>query len=345
VAFTGRWPDAWRASWRLSVASRVLVELASWPASTAEQLAQGAQRLVEGEASWDGMSSTELFDPGRTFAVRSTSTRSQLRDTRWISLRTKDGLVDGQRRRYGRRASVSRRAPDLHLRLRLAHDRATLLVDLAGESLDHRGYREATGAAPVREQLAAACVLASGWDGSGPVVDPMCGSGTLLAEAGAYALGLAPGRRRAHWALEYLPSFDSAAWEAIRREPMPAPARSVRLYGVDRCRQQVAAASANLERAGLGEHASLEIGDAFRFAPPAGPGLLLVNPPYGERVTEAAQQWPRLGDLLKQRYTGWRAVVLAGDRDRGKHVGLRPKRRMPVRNGPLDARILVFDLY
>lgn len=345
VAFTGSWEDVWRTNWRLRTANRVLVELASWDAGGEDELERGARELVEGRHDWAGVRAEELFHPGRTFAVHATSSRSALTDRRWVALKVKDGLVDAQRERYGRRASVDRDEPDLQLRLRLHEDRATLLLDTSGDSLDHRGYRLDTAAAPVREQLAAACVLAAGWDGSGPVVDPMCGSATLLAEAGFWALGWAPGRLRPSWGFETLPGFDREAWERVRSEPIPAPNPEVSLLGVDRAREAIAAAKANLERAGLVEHASLWIGEASAFEPPEEPGLVIVNPPHGERLEEERELWPKLGDLLKQRYTGWRAVVLAGGETLGKHIGLKPERRIPVRNGPLDARILLFDLY
>lgn len=354
VSFTGGWREVYRANWRLRTANRVLVELGSWGGVTGESLAAGASELAASSRSWDGLSARELFAPGRTFAVRATSSRSRQKDRRWIALRVKDGLVDAQRARYGRRASVDRREPDLSFRVRLDRDRATFLLDTSGDSLDHRGYRlDRGGPAPLREHLAAACVLAAEWTGSGgevdPVVDPMCGSGTLLAEAAAWGRGLAPGRTREAWGFESLPGFDRALWRAVREEPIPAPAPAVRLFGVDRERPAVRAARANLERAGVARAATLVAGDAFAYEPPPGEGLLLVNPPYGERITvdggDAREPWRRLGDLLKQRYTGWRAVVIAGDEGKGKHIGLRPSKRLPVRNGPLDARILVFDLY
>jgi putative N6-adenine-specific DNA methylase len=197
----------------------------------------------------------------------------------------------------------------------------------------------------VRENLAAACILASGWNGQGPVVDPMCGSGTLLTEAAAVALDLAPGRLRTKWAFERLPGFDRAAWESLRRDGIRLPETGLRLFGVDQSQAAVEAASANLRKAGLAALSSLEVGDGYSFQPPTGPGLLVVNPAYGERLEENRDQWPRLGDLMKQRYAGWKAVVLAGGEGLGKHIGLRPKRRIPIRNGPLDARILPFDLY
>jgi putative N6-adenine-specific DNA methylase len=351
VAFLGSWADCWRANWRLRTANRVLVELGTWWGRDGGELAAGARALVAGrrqgkmEREVLGIDPAALLHPDRSFSIQATSTASAVRDTRWAALTVKDGIVDGQRDRWGRRASVERADPDLHLRLRLLRDEATLLLDTSGEPLDRRGYRAVTSTAPVREQLAAACVLASDWDGAGPVVDPMCGSGTLLVEAAWIALGLAPGHLRDEWAFERLPGFDSRAFDAIRQEALPAPGPEVRLWGNDRSAEALRAARANLERAGLLGRATLHRGDADGFSPPPGPGLVLVNPPYGERLGTETEGWRALGDLLKQRFKGWKAVVLAGGEDRGKHVGLRPRRRIPVMNGPLEARILLFDLF
>lgn len=346
VTFSGDWNDVLRTNWWLRTANRILVELAAWDGSSAEALERGAGRLVESSKEWEGLQAAELFDPVRSFAIRATTARSRLRDTRWVGLKTKDGIVDAQRRRFGRRASVDRQNPDLQLRVWLSRDRATLLLDTSGDPLDRRGYRVKTSEAPVRENLAAACILASGWNRRGPVVDPMCGSGTLLAEAAAIALELPPGRHRQRWAFERLPGFERADWQAVQRQGSRTPSvADLLLIGVDRSPAAIEAARANLGRAGLAEVSSLEVGDAYSFQPPAGPGLLAVNPAYGERLEENRDQWPRLGDLMKQQYKGWQAVVLAGGEGLGKHIGLRPKRRIPVRNGPLDARILLFDLY
>jgi putative N6-adenine-specific DNA methylase len=345
VTFQGRWRDAWQANWRLRTANRVLVELATWDAEDGEALARGAEALVASSRDWDGMRAVDLFHPQRTFSIRATSSRSRLHDNRWVGMKLKDGLVDAQRRRYRERASVDRKDPDLRFRVWLARDRATLLVDTSGESLDRRGYRVRTSEAPVREQLAATCILASGWDGVGSVVDPMCGSGTLLAEAASIALGRAPGFLRESWAFERLPGFNAKVWAAIRNEAIPAPGPEVRLYGVDHSPDAISAARANLEKADLQDHATIHRGDGFEFEPPPPPGLVVVNPPYGERLEDDEVDWRQLGDLFKKRYKGYQAVVLAGGESRGKQIGLKPKRRIPVRNGALEARILLFDLY
>jgi len=304
------------------------------------------------EIAATGLDLPALLHPDRSFAIQATATASRIRDARWAALSVKDGLVDGQRERWGRRADVDREAPELQLRLRLHDDLATLLLDSSGEPLDRRGYRAISTAAPVRETLAAACVLAAGWDGRGAVVDPMCGSATLLVEAGWVALGLPPGRLRpggAGWAFERLPGFDPAGFAAVRAEALAAPGPGVRLVGNDRSPEALRAARANLELAGLRARAQLIRGEAADCRPPAGrglsPGLVVVNPPYGERSAVAPGDWRSLGDLLKRHFRGWRAVVLAGGEGLGKHIGLRPRRRLPVKNGPLDARILVFDLF
>jgi len=373
VRFAGGWRECWRANWRLRTANRVLVELASWPAADGAALAAGARALVSDQASDRASDQASnqasgdtagpadlaaLLHPDRSFAIQATATASRIRDTRWAALSAKDGLVDGQRDRWGRRADVDRESPDLQLRLRLHHDWATLLLDTSGEPLDRRGYRVLSTTAPVREPLAAACILAAGWDGSGAVVDPMCGSGTLLVEAGWVALGIPPGRLRqarqpeaggTAWAFERLPGFDAAAFAAVRAEPLPAPGPGVRLVGNDRSAEALRAARANLERAGLQQRAQLTRGEAADFRPPAGrglsPGLVVINPPYGERAATDAGHWRELGSLLKHHFQGWRAAVLAGGEGLGKHIGLRPRRRLPVKNGPLDARILIFDLF
>ncbi|MCH9651537.1 MAG: hypothetical protein K0U98_25140 [Deltaproteobacteria bacterium] len=346
VEFRGLWPDVWRANWWLRTANRVLVRLATWNGHNAEALESGARNLVRRrQHQWAGIDSGKLFQPNLSFVLRATSSASDLTDTRWVALKVKDGLVDGQRNRFGRRSNIDRDNPDLPLRVWLHRNQATLLLDTSGDPLDRRGYRLRTVAAPVREQIAAAAILASKWDGRGPVVDPMCGSGTLLAEAAFIALGRAPGNQRAQWAFQRLPGFDPSAFATLRQEEHPAPGPDVKLYGIDRVPSAISAAEDNLDRAGLRDISQLQVGDGYQFSPPEQAGLLVVNPAYGERLSEADQQWKRLGDLMKQRYKGWRAVVLAGGESKGKSIGLKPTLRVPFRNGPLDARILIFDLY
>lgn len=350
VTFEGGWDAVQRANLWLRTANRVLIELGTFAGHDDVALHAGARNLVRRRAPRpDGLDLARLLSPSRSLVVDATSSASRITDTRWIALKTKDGIVDGQRDVHGERSTVDREDADLPLRLRLARDQATLYLDSSGEPLDRRGYRVQTVSAPVREQLAAAMVLASGWDGRGVVVDPMCGSGTLLIEAASWALGRSPQFLRKSFVFERWVGFDKALWERLRAEKPPAPggeeAADLRLYGVDRDPRALVSAGANLEKAELDENAYLKNRDAFEWEPPAGPGLVLVNPPYGERLSSDEDLWRRLGDLFKQRYKGYKAAVLAGGEDLGKSFGLKPRRRFPVKNGPLDAKILVFDLY
>jgi putative N6-adenine-specific DNA methylase len=346
VRFRGTWREIWRSNYWLRTANRVLIELTSCAARDGEALYRAARRLTT-EPMLAGLPTAELLSPHRSLAVFATSSRSQLRDTRWIALKVKDGLVDGQRAFAGRRSSVETKRPDLPFRVWLRDDRASLLLDSSREPLDRRGYRVRSGDAPVREQLAAACVMSSGWSGAGSIVDPMCGTGTLLIEAAWWALGRAPGALRRSWVFESWPGFAPGLFreERSRGPASRATADELRIYGADRSPEAVAASLRNLEAAGLASIADVRLGDAFELEPPDRPGLVAINPAYGERLEADTENWRLIGDLLKQRYAGWRAVVLAGGVSRGKHIGLRPSKRIPVRNGPLDARILVFDLY
>lgn len=342
VRFRGGIEDAVRACLRLRTANRVLLELARFPARDDAELYWGLFHAFQ-EAPKTALSLATLAHPQRTLAFRATSQRSQLRDTRWVCLRAKDALVDAQRQRFGKRSSVSEE-PDLPLRIRLLQDEATLLLDLVGESLDHRHYRLRGGIAPVRETLAAALVLAAEVSQPGVVVDPMCGSGTLLAEAAAFYLGLPPLRLRQRWKFEDWPGF-SEALSKVRSERLPAPAPETRFLGWDRSPLAIQAARTNLKAAGLDHQIELEVADAFKRSKPVDEGLLLLNPPFGDRFRIHDLFWQRLGDWLKNRWSGWRVGLLAGHPELVSSLGLRPSRRMAVFHGPLDARIVILDLF
>ncbi len=344
VRFEGTWRDCWRANRSLRTANRVLVEIGGFRVESDDELYDGARRLFDRDPELAGTGFSEIAHPKRSLSVRASSRASRVGDVRWIALKVKDALVDAQRDREGRRGDVARRGADVPLRVFLRRNHATVLLDTSGRPLDHRGYREETTVAPVREQLAAACVLAAGYEGPGPIYDPMCGSGTLLIEASWALEGAQPGRLRYKWVFERWPSFDRARYRELLDEDPPFEPK-IPLIGADSSADAVAAAQTNVRAAGVDRVASFEVADGLEGAPPAPEGLLLVNPAYGHRLESVPDFWPRLGDTLKQRYRGWRAVVLAGDEHRGKHIGLRAKRRLSVWNGSIQARILVFDLY
>lgn len=344
VSFVGTWHDCWRVNLHLRTANRVLVEVGTFRAETDEDLYPAAKALFDRDPLLGDVPFSEIAHPKRSLAITASSRASRIQDVRWLALKVKDALVDSQRDRFGRRGDVARRGADVPLRVFLRRNLATVLLDTSGRPLDHRGYRLESTTAPVREQLAAACFLAADYDGDGPIFDPMCGSGTLLIESSWALDGGVPGRLRRTWVFERWPSLVRAELKELM-EAAQAFAPTTPLIGADSDAEAVAAARVNLEAAGVADVARVRRGNALAEPPPADSGLLIVNPAYGKRLTSSPEFWPQLGDLLKQHYTGWRAVVLAGDDDQGKHIGLRARRRLKVWNGSIEARILVFDLF
>ena len=348
VLWQGPIEDAWRANLWLRTANRVLITLGTFPARNEEALARGVRQVLERNVPVGSVDLMTLLDPRQTLSVRATSRRSVLGDVRYLALKTKDCMVDAQRARYKSRSFVDRKEAGLPFRLMLDRDRATLSLDTSGAPLDRRGYRVESTKAPVREQLAAACVLAARSAGEpiGLAVDPMCGSGTFLAEAAWVAQGRAPGLLRKEWLFSKWPGFSRAAFDRMREEAAGS-GELPDLIGWDNDPLAIRAARTNLSVARV--DAELLCVDSYQhsgsFPSRAGQRLVLVNPSYGKRLQGEPEDWKRLGDLLKQRFKGFTAAVLAGDANRGKFIGLRPRRRIPVRHGPLDARILLFDLY
>jgi len=347
VRFTGEWEDCWRANWRLRTANRVLVELASWAAPDDDSLHRGIYNFLLGKKVRRGQQDIEdlagLFRPERTFSVQASCSASTVTDARWAALKIKDGICDAQRELFGERSAIDKDSPSLPLRLRLHRERATLLLDSSGTPLDQRGYRRVTGDAPARENLAAACVLAvDRWNGRGPIADPMCGTGTLLVEAAFISKGRAPAWLRKRWAFQAFPSFDPDSWRAIRREFPPSPDPDVQIFGNDIKPEAVRAANVNLEVAKLEEQAFLRRGPLREWQPPERRGLLLMNPPYGRRIEAEGRLWQDIGELLTGRCRGWPAVILGGPEGRWRSMRIEPYRVLPVRNGPLEAEIIVF---
>ena len=347
VRFTGSWEDCWRANWRLRSANRVLVELASWAAPSDEALHHGissfllGRKVRRGQIALEGLS--ELFNPQRSFAIQASCSASTVTDARWAALKIKDGICDAQREIYGERSGIDKESPSLPLRLRLHRERATLLLDSSGEALDRRGYRRVTGDAPARENLVAACILAvDRWRGQGPIADPMCGTGTFLVEAAFICKGRAPGWLRKKWAFQAFPSFDPDAWRAIRREFPPSPDPDVQIYGGDIKSEAVRAANVNLEAARLEDQSFIRRGPLREWQPPAPRGLLMMNPPYGRRIEGEARLWHDIGELLNGRCRRWPAVILGGPEGRWRSMRISPYRVYEVRNGPLEAEIVVF---
>ena len=338
VGFRGGQRALVRANLWLRAASRVLVTLAEGPAG-------GRQALYELAAAvaWE-----DLVAPGQTVVVDVAGRGAGFASAGFAALTVKDALVDRIRARRGNRPDVDRDDPDLRVNLHLAGERAQLALDASGEPLAHRGYRPRGGPAPLAESLAAGVLLLAGYDGSQPFVDPMCGTGTIAIEAALVATRRAPGlhRRFACERWRFLP----AALLREEREAARAQRRAARqpVVGSDHDPRAVDAARRNADAAGVADVVRVERRELAALEPP-GPGALIVaNPPYGVRLGDAdelPELYRAIGDALKTRGAGCTAWLLVGDPALAGRIGLRPQRRIVLFNGPIECRLLRFDLY
>ncbi len=355
VDFSGSLADAYRACLWSRVAGHVLLPLAEFAAPDPHALYAGVR-----EIDW-----SEHLGPEQTLAVQIDSARSQIAHSAFAAQRIKDAIVDQLRERYGARPNVSPLRPDVAIHGRLFRDRATLFIDLSGEALHRRGWRLQGGPAPLKETLAAALLLRAGWPelaaGGGALLDPMCGVGTLVIEGALIAADIAPGLRRDYWGFSGWRGHEADAWSRLladakerRAQGLHRLARSrTRLRGSDLDPAAIKAANANAAHAGLAGHVHFERGALEDCRPAEGisdalpiPGLLIANPPYGERLgaEDLAGLYQSLGALLRTHFDGWRAAVLTGNPELGKRMGLRARRFHTLYNGALECRLLHFEV-
>ena len=289
------------------------------------------------------------FKAERTLRVDIASTRSPLASLEFATLRVKDAVCDRFRDASGVRPSVDKRAPDVRVHVHLTDREATLYLDTSGEPLFKRGYRRDNEEAPLRENLAAGLLALAQWTPGRTLLDPMCGSGTIVAEAAQIAAQRAPGLART-FAFQKLAWYDGPTWQRIRQRAhdrvRPAP-RGVTIVASDIAAPAVARASSTLRAARVDAYVRVEQGDVLARAAPDASGLLLANPPYGVRLADArelAAFYPSLGDALKRRFSGWTAGLFTGDLRLAKLIGLKPDRRIPLWNGALECRLFLFRL-
>jgi putative N6-adenine-specific DNA methylase len=289
------------------------------------------------------------FDPKRTLRVDVAATRSPLPSLEFATLRTKDAVCDRMRERHGVRPSIDKRSADVRVNVHLTDREATVYLDTSGEPLFKRGYRRDTDEAPLRENLAAGLLALTRWTPAQALLDPMCGSGTIVTEAALIAAGRAPGLART-FAFQKLAWYDGPTWQRIRqaaRDRMRAAPAEPFITGSDVADGALAKTRSNLRTAQVDGFVRVEGADALTRSAPAAAGVLLANPPYGVRLaqaTELAAFYPRLGDALKRRFTGWTAWLFTGDLRLAKLIGLKPERRIPLWNGAIECRLFAFRL-
>jgi putative N6-adenine-specific DNA methylase len=289
------------------------------------------------------------FNAERTLRVDVAATRSPLASLEFATLKVKDAVCDRFRAVTGIRPSVDKQRPDARVHAFLGEREATLYLDTSGEALFKRGYRRDADVAPLRENLAAGLIALSGWTPDAPLLDPMCGSGTIAIEAALIAADRAPGLGRT-FGFQKLAWYDGPAWQRIRQRAhdrvRPAPATPA-IFASDVDPRVVELCRRNLAAAGVAGFVDVTTADVIARAAPASAGVLIANPPYGVRLESDAALtalYPQLGDALKQRFPGWTAYLLSGDTRLPKLIGLKPSRRTPLFNGAIECRLYRFEI-
>jgi len=338
VAFAGALELAYRANLESRLASRVLWRVGDGAYRDERDVYTLAYRL-----DWPSW-----FRADRTLRVDVAATRSPLKSLEFATLRIKDAVCDRYRAVAGKRPTVSKDHPDVRVHAYLTADHATFYLDTSGEPLFKRGYRRETTEAPLRENLAAGLLRLAGWQPGTPLLDPMCGSGTIAIEAALMALDIAPGLKRT-FGFQKLAWYDGPTWQRIkqaaqRRAKPPVP---IGIYASDDDASAIQRCAANLVTAGASGVVSVERVDALARAAPEPPGVIVTNPPYGVRQADSAALaafYPQLGDALKQRFAGWTAYLFSGDPRLPKLIGLKASRRTPLFNGALECRLYEYRL-
>jgi putative N6-adenine-specific DNA methylase len=361
VHFSATWPDVWRINLHSRLASRVLVRIVQGRYRDEADI----HRLAHAQ-DW-----MRWFDVGQTLRVDTTAgsgkNKSALKSLEFVTLRVKDGICDRFRDAVGERPSVDTRQPDVRVFAYLDANTCTLYLDTSGEPLFKRGWRSEAGDAPLRENLAAGILRLAGWKPGIALLDPMCGSGSFLVEAAQTALKIAPGASR-DFGFERLKNFDEAAWLKIKGDTSStlddeSLAAAALVHGSDVSGDAVVITRANLERAGIPADLAMTIApkqiDARQVRPHADTGLVIANPPYGERIAIRGERSDRgdqgnedeltlffgeFGNTLKQRFAGWTCHILTSDMNLQKKLRLLPDRRVVLFNGAIECRLYRFEL-
>ncbi|MBE0612437.1 MAG: class I SAM-dependent RNA methyltransferase [Burkholderiales bacterium] len=338
VAFDGDVRVIYRANLESRIATRVLWRLFTQPYRSEEDIYRAAY-----EVDWP-----QHFEVTRSIRVYLTAQRCPLKSLDFLTLRIKDAVCDRFRAAIGSRPDVNTRAPDVRIHAFLDATQFSLYLDTSGEPLFKRGNRAAQGEAPLKENLAAGILALTGWQPGTALLDPMCGGATILIEAAQIALEIAPGGTRG-FGFEKLKDYDAALWQALRAEAEARrkPVVPLPIYGGDLYGDTLKLAQANLSAAGLEAAVQLKQANVLEISAPAAAGVLVTNPPYGERMgeqQELAGFYPKFGDALKQKFAGWNCYILSADMNLPKLIKLQVSRRTPLFNGALECRLFEYKI-
>ena len=337
VSFSGDKEMMYRANFQLHTAIRILKPIRHFKAQSAEDVYEEIQKI-----DW-----SEYIEDGKTFSVDSVVYSEEFRNSRFVTYKVKDAIVDQFREKTGSRPNISVSNPDIRLNIHIAEDRATLSLDSSGESLHRRGYRQESVEAPLNEVLAAGMILMSGWKGDTDFIDPMCGSGTLLVEAALIARNISPGVFRKEFAFEKWNDFDKDLFDEIYNDDSQEREFEHHIYGYDIDMKAVNTARLNVRAAGLTKDITVEQADFKDFKKPENKSIIITNPPYGERIStpNLLGTYKMIGERLKHEFGGNDAWVLSYREECFESIGLKPSIKIPVYNGSLECEFRKYSMF
>lgn len=337
VSFTGDKEMMYRANFQLHTAIRILKPIKHFKARSAEEVYDQIQKI-----KWD-----DILDVKKTFSVDSVVYSEEFRNSRFVTYKVKDAIVDWFREKQGTRPNISVSNPDIRLNIHIAEDNATLSLDSSGESLHRRGYRQEQVEAPLNEVLAAGMILMTGWKGECDFIDPMCGSGTIAIEAALIARNISPGVFRKEFAFEKWNDFDQDLFDMIYNDDSQEREFEHHIYGYDVDMKAVNTANLNVRAAGLSKDITISQADFKDFTQPAEKSIIVMNPPYGERIStpNLLNTYKMIGERFKKAFAGNEAWVLSYREECFEQIGLKPSIKIPVFNGSLECEFRKYVMF
>lgn len=338
VSFKGDKGFMYKANLSLRTALKILKPICQFRAFNDQSLYKGIQ----------GIDWSKYLNASQTFVIDTTIHSDNFKHSQFVSQKAKDAIVDQFREKFGQRPSIDKDFPDLRINIHIDRDQCTVSLDTSGASLHHRGYRSATNIAPINEVLAAGMLLLSGWDGSSDFLDPMCGSGTILAEAAMIACNIPANINRKEFAFEKWNDWDNDLFDQIIDSLMKRTKEfHYKIIGYDKAPSAVNKAKDNIINANLEDYVTISQANFFDTKKETvGPLHMVFNPPYGERLDIDLERFYReLGDTLKNNYPNTNAWFITANLEALKFVGLRPSRKIKLFNGSLEARLVKYEMY
>jgi len=337
VYFTGDKEIMYRANFELRTAVRILKPITTFEATNADEVYNAVK-----EIDW-----TQYLDLSTTFAVDSVVYSEDFRNSKFVSYKVKDAIVDFFREKTGQRPNISVASPDIKFNVHISDKSCTLSLDSSGESLHKRGYRQASVESPINEVLAAAMIMMTGWDGECDFIDPMCGSGTLLIEAALIARNMAPGIFRKNYAFEKWKDFDAELFEKIYNDDSKEREFTHHIYGYDQDWEAIAAAMQNVKAAGVTSDITLTVQPIQKFTQPEEKAIMVTNPPYGERISSPnlLSLYRTIGEKLKHQFVGNEAWIIGYREETFDNIGLRPSLKVSLYNGALNCTFCKYSIF